>query len=76
MKNPKEKPGSDKTQPEYSTVYVIVGPNGAGKTIFANEFLLDFVNCREFLLNADLIAAVLSPLFDGYEGNDICSARK
>lgn len=42
------------------TVYVIAGPNGAGKTTFATEFLPDFVNCREFL-NADLIAAGLSP---------------
>lgn len=43
-----------------STVYVIAGPNGAGKTTFASEFLPDFVGCREFL-NADLIAAGLSP---------------
>jgi len=42
------------------TVYVIAGPNGAGKTTFASEFLPDFVSCREFL-NADLIAAGLSP---------------
>src|SRR6476660_5617785 len=42
------------------TAYVIAGPNGAGKTTFATEFLPDFVNCREFL-NADLIAAGLSP---------------
>jgi predicted ABC-type ATPase len=42
------------------TVYVIAGPNGAGKTTFSSEFLPDFVNCREFL-NADLIAAGLSP---------------
>ncbi len=42
------------------TVYVIAGPNGAGKTTFSAEFLPDFVNCREFL-NADLIAAGLSP---------------
>jgi predicted ABC-type ATPase len=42
------------------TVYVIAGPNGAGKTAFAAEFLPDFVNCRQFL-NADLIAAGLSP---------------
>ncbi|NUQ61992.1 MAG: zeta toxin family protein [Pirellulales bacterium] len=42
------------------TVYVIAGPNGAGKTTFAAEFLPDFVRCREFL-NADLIAAGLSP---------------
>jgi len=42
------------------TVYVIAGPNGAGKTTFANELLPDFVHCRQFL-NADLIAAGLSP---------------
>lgn len=42
------------------TVYVIAGPNGAGKTTFASTFLPDFVKCREFL-NADLIAAGLSP---------------
>lgn len=42
------------------TVYVIAGPNGAGKTTFATTFLPDFVHCREFL-NADLIAAGLSP---------------
>ena len=42
------------------SVYVIAGPNGAGKTTFSAEFLPDFVNCREFL-NADLIAAGLSP---------------
>ncbi len=45
---------------ESPTVYVIAGPNGAGKTTFAREFLPDFVKCREFL-NADLIAAGLSP---------------
>lgn len=39
---------------------MIGGPNGAGKTTFASEFLPDFVKCREFL-NADLIAAGLSP---------------
>lgn len=42
------------------TVYVIAGPNGAGKTTYAAEFLPSFVECREFL-NADLIAAGLSP---------------
>ena len=42
------------------TVYVIAGPNGAGKTTFSSEFLPDFVQCKEFL-NADLIAAGLSP---------------
>jgi predicted ABC-type ATPase len=49
-----------KQQPKRPTVYVIAGPNGAGKTTFASEFLPDFVQCREFL-NADLIAAGLSP---------------
>ena len=42
------------------TVYVIAGPNGAGKTTFASEFLPGFVRCQQFL-NADLIAAGLSP---------------
>jgi predicted ABC-type ATPase len=42
------------------TVYVLAGPNGAGKTTFASQFLPGFVECREFL-NADLIAAGLSP---------------
>ena len=42
------------------TIYVIAGPNGAGKTTFANQFLPDYVRCTEFL-NADLIAAGLSP---------------
>jgi predicted ABC-type ATPase len=42
------------------TAYVVAGPNGAGKTTFATEFLPHFAICREFL-NADLIAAGLSP---------------
>jgi predicted ABC-type ATPase len=41
-------------------VYVIAGPNGAGKTTFSSEFLPNFVHCQDFL-NADLIAAGLSP---------------
>ena len=45
---------------ESPAVYIIAGPNGAGKTTFAAKFLPDFVDCREFL-NADLIAAGLSP---------------
>jgi predicted ABC-type ATPase len=49
-----------KTRSNPPTVYVIAGPNGAGKTTFASQFLPDFVKCREFL-NADLIAAGLSP---------------
>lgn len=43
------------------TVYVIAGPNGAGKTTFATEFLPKVIDCPQFL-NADLIAAGLSPL--------------
>ena len=38
----------------------MAGADGAGKTTFAINFLPDFVRCREFL-NADLIAAGLSP---------------
>jgi predicted ABC-type ATPase len=41
-------------------IYVIAGPNGAGKTTFASRFLPAYVHCTEFL-NADLIAAGLSP---------------
>ena len=41
-------------------IHIIAGPNGTGKTTFANRFLPKFVQCREFL-NADLIAAGLSP---------------
>jgi len=41
-------------------VYVVAGPNGAGKTTFATEFLPGIADCRQFL-NADLIAAGLSP---------------
>jgi predicted ABC-type ATPase len=49
-----------KKKAKLPTVYVIAGSNGAGKTTFASEFLPGFVQCREFL-NADLIAAGLSP---------------
>jgi predicted ABC-type ATPase len=45
---------------ERPRIYVIAGPNGAGKTTFASRFLPDYVHCTEFL-NADLIAAGLSP---------------
>jgi predicted ABC-type ATPase len=41
-------------------VYVIAGPNGSGKITFAKEYLPKFAKCLEFL-NADLIAAGLSP---------------
>ena len=47
-------------EPLQPTIYILAGPNGAGKTTFANTFLQPFAKCREFL-NADLIAAGLSP---------------
>ena len=43
------------------TCWIIAGPNGAGKTTFALEYLPAVANCRRFI-NADLIAAGLSPL--------------
>lgn len=43
------------------TCWIIAGPNGAGKTTFALEYLPTVANCRNFV-NADLIAAGLSPL--------------
>lgn len=42
------------------TCWIISGPNGAGKSTFALEFLPS-LGCRNFV-NADLIAAGLSPL--------------
>jgi predicted ABC-type ATPase len=42
-------------------VVIIAGPNGAGKTTFAREFLPLEADCPVFI-NADLIAAGLSPL--------------
>lgn len=50
----------ENTSENQPTIYMIAGPNGAGKTSFAENFLPDFVDCREFL-NADLIAKGLSP---------------
>ena len=47
-------------EPLQPTIYILAGPNSAGKTTFANTFLQPFAKCREFL-NADLIAAGLSP---------------
>ena len=41
--------------------WIIAGPNGAGKTTFALEYLPQVAGCRNFI-NADLIAAGLSPL--------------
>ncbi|WP_431066995.1 hypothetical protein [Methylotuvimicrobium sp.] len=41
--------------------WIIAGPNGAGKTTFALEYLPKAANCSHYI-NADLIAAGLSPL--------------
>jgi predicted ABC-type ATPase len=49
---------NDKTKP---TCWIIAGPNGAGKTTFALEYLPQVAGCTHFI-NADLIAAGLSPL--------------
>ena len=43
------------------TCWIIAGPNGAGKTTFALEYLPKVAECKHFI-NADLIAAGLSPL--------------
>ncbi len=43
------------------TCWIIAGPNGAGKTTFALEYLPIMAKCKRFV-NADLIAAGLSPL--------------
>ncbi len=45
-------------------ILVIAGPNGAGKTMFAMEYLPKEADCPIFV-NADLIAAGLSPLRPG-----------
>ncbi len=43
------------------TCWIVAGPNGAGKTTFALHYLPQVANCAHFI-NADLIAAGLSPL--------------
>lgn len=43
------------------TCWIIAGPNGAGKTTFALDYLPEVAGCEHFI-NADLIAAGLSPL--------------
>ena len=43
------------------TCWIIAGPNGSGKTTFALGYLPKVAGCRNFI-NADLIAAGLSPL--------------
>ena len=45
-------------------IIIIAGPNGAGKTTFARSFLPEEAQCPRFI-NADLIAAGLSPLRPG-----------
>jgi predicted ABC-type ATPase len=42
-------------------IVIIAGPNGAGETTLAREFLPHEAGCPDFI-NADLIAAGLSPL--------------
>lgn len=44
-------------------IVVIAGPNGAGRTTFAREVLPREALCDHFI-NADLIAAELSPVDD------------
>ena len=41
-------------------IFIIAGPNGAGKTTFAREYLPNEA-ATPMLVNADLIAAGLSP---------------
>ena len=43
-------------------IIIIAGPNGAGKSTFAKEYLPKEAGCPIFV-NADLIAAGLSPFF-------------
>jgi predicted ABC-type ATPase len=58
IKNAKHEMKADKATP---TCWIIADPNGAGKTTFALEYLPQVVGCTHFI-NADLIAAGLSPL--------------
>lgn len=44
-----------------ATCWIVAGPNGAGKTTFALKYLPQVASCSRFI-NADLIAAGLSPL--------------
>ena len=45
-------------------IIIIAGPHGAGKTVFARSFLPEEAACTRFI-NADLIAAGLSPFAPG-----------
>ncbi len=51
----------DPAATEQPTCWIIAGPNGAGKTTFALQYLPEVAGCSRFV-NADLIAAGLSPL--------------
>jgi predicted ABC-type ATPase len=51
----------DPAQTAQPTCWIIAGPNGAGKTTFALQYLPEVAGCSRFI-NADLIAAGLSPL--------------
>jgi predicted ABC-type ATPase len=53
--------GSTRGEPLMPTCWIVAGPNGAGKTTFALEYLPQVANGLRFV-NADLIAAGLSPL--------------
>lgn len=55
-------PATPSAQPPRALI--IAGPNGAGKTTFAKEFLPREGHCLTFI-NADLIAAGLSPFAPG-----------
>lgn len=55
------KPGRLPENHEMPSCWIIAGPNGAGKTTFAMEYLPQVAHCTRFI-NADLIAAGLSPL--------------
>jgi len=49
------------TDSDKPVCWIIAGPNGAGKTTFALKYLPEVAHCRYFV-NADLIAAGISPL--------------
>ncbi len=54
-------PKVSRSQPRPPVCLIVAGPNGAGKTTFAREFLPREAGILNFV-NADLIAAGLSPL--------------
>jgi len=51
----------DRAATDQPACWIIAGPNGAGKTTFALQYLPELAGCSRFV-NADLIAAGLSPL--------------